>query len=410
MVLAGDLDRNGYPDLVIRRNEPYKVMFYELDSCNQWHVKDSLYSTVADYIVWAWGDFDVDGLVDIVLQRSFGVPVFGISVYEAVDSFSYPLQEVWRDTVYPAQVLPMAVCDMDHDGVPEIIKNKVGPIGYLGIYESISNDQYELIFVDNPDTNYAPSSSIALDDFDQDSLVEFVIAGISGQYWIYECTGPNSYEKIAEGALPTGNTTDCCAIQDADQDGKWEFMVKGHIPLATEINVFIFEAVGNNTYDTIQTFTFVESNYWRGYSASGDVDGDGIPELLLEAGQEVYIIKAAGDDSFYVWDSLPGCVGGCVVVLYDFDNNGYNEIIISVNDTTYIYEHDNGAVQEYNVPSVYSWNKCASILIGPFPIPENMNCKIYDITGRKIHTLDPAPGIYFIEVDGEIRQKVIKVR
>jgi len=51
-----------------------------------------------------------------------------------------------------------------------------------------------------------------------------------------------------------------------------------------------------------------------------------------------------------------------------------------------------------------------SIINGPLILPEGKDYMVYDITGRQIHTLNPAPGIYFIEVDGEIRQKVIKVR
>ncbi|MBN2619971.1 hypothetical protein JXB22_02685, partial [candidate division WOR-3 bacterium] len=47
---------------------------------------------------------------------------------------------------------------------------------------------------------------------------------------------------------------------------------------------------------------------------------------------------------------------------------------------------------------------------GPFHFLRDQKYHIFDITGRQIHTLDPAPGIYFIEVDGEIQQKVIKVR
>jgi hypothetical protein len=90
-VLVGDLNNNSYPDLVVRRNAPYKVMFYELDSLDQWQVRDSLYSPVDDYILWAWGDFDVDGLTDIALQTTFGVLVMGVAIYESADSFSYPL-------------------------------------------------------------------------------------------------------------------------------------------------------------------------------------------------------------------------------------------------------------------------------------------------------------------------------
>jgi hypothetical protein len=150
----------------------------------------------------------------------------------------------------------MAVCDMDHDGLPEIVKDIVMPYGDLGIYESVGDNQYDLIFVDDPDTNHndAPRSTIAMGDFDQDSLKEFVI-GDEEWYWIYECTGPNSYEKIAEGTLPTLNIFDCCAATDVNQNGKWEFVVKGFIVPTSQINVFIFEASGNNTYDTIQTFT-----------------------------------------------------------------------------------------------------------------------------------------------------------
>ncbi|MGB3341438.1 MAG: hypothetical protein WBB37_08155 [bacterium] len=49
-------------------------------------------------------------------------------------------------------------------------------------------------------------------------------------------------------------------------------------------------------------------------------------------------------------------------------------------------------------------------ITGSLVLPEDQNCKIFDITGCQIHTLNPAPGIYFIEVNGKIAQKVIKVK
>jgi hypothetical protein len=52
----------------------------------------------------------------------------------------------------------------------------------------------------------------------------------------------------------------------------------------------------------------------------------------------------------------------------------------------------------------------ATIFVGPLSFSTEKPYKIYDITGHQIHTLNPAPGIYFIEVDGEIRQKVIKIK
>ena len=52
----------------------------------------------------------------------------------------------------------------------------------------------------------------------------------------------------------------------------------------------------------------------------------------------------------------------------------------------------------------------STIFSGPLQLPEGKTCKVFDIIGRQIQTINPAPGIYFIEVDGEIRQKVIKIK
>ncbi|MGB3479408.1 MAG: hypothetical protein WBB67_09630 [bacterium] len=70
----------------------------------------------------------------------------------------------------------------------------------------------------------------------------------------------------------------------------------------------------------------------------------------------------------------------------------------------------NVGVDEDGVESVKHNNFTVTIFSGPLLLPEGKNCKVFDITGRQIHNLDPAPGIYFIEVDGKIRQKVVKVR
>jgi hypothetical protein len=56
------------------------------------------------------------------------------------------------------------------------------------------------------------------------------------------------------------------------------------------------------------------------------------------------------------------------------------------------------------------WKHGTTIVAGPLQPPLQTDYQIIDIAGRQIHTLDPAPGIYFIEVDGEIRQKVIKIK
>ena len=55
-------------------------------------------------------------------------------------------------------------------------------------------------------------------------------------------------------------------------------------------------------------------------------------------------------------------------------------------------------------------NNIATIYNGPLHLPAGDSYTIFDITGRKIHSLNPAPGVYFIEVDGKITQKIIKIK
>ena len=52
----------------------------------------------------------------------------------------------------------------------------------------------------------------------------------------------------------------------------------------------------------------------------------------------------------------------------------------------------------------------STIFSGPLILPKDKTCKVVDITGRVVIPDKIKSGIYFIEVDGEIRQKVVKVR
>ncbi len=67
-------------------------------------------------------------------------------------------------------------------------------------------------------------------------------------------------------------------------------------------------------------------------------------------------------------------------------------------------------VEEDEVVSVKRNNSGATIFRGPLQLPQGKNCRVYDITGRVVEPNRIQPGIYFIEVDGVVTQKVVKVR
>ncbi len=67
-------------------------------------------------------------------------------------------------------------------------------------------------------------------------------------------------------------------------------------------------------------------------------------------------------------------------------------------------------VEETRISEVNSRHLTATILSGPLQLPQGKKCKVFDITGRIVNPDEIQPGIYFIEVDGIVTLKVVKVR
>ena len=51
-----------------------------------------------------------------------------------------------------------------------------------------------------------------------------------------------------------------------------------------------------------------------------------------------------------------------------------------------------------------------TIVSGPLFLPDGFDCRIFDITGREVKPTALSPGVYFIEIEGGVTQKIIKVR
>lgn len=452
-ICIADADRDGNYELYLNTYEYgyAKIIYiYELHLPNTWEL-DSFVPDFIDVIVWDIGDFDLDGLYDVIIHADISCPppVVGPTVFESPDSFSYPTQEVWRDTVGYPIVSPIAVYDIDQDGIPEIVKCYGDPIPYgnecFVIYEAVGNNAYVKLFAPVSD-HFAPLSTIAFGDYDLDGKTEFVLG--EEYYNIYESPANNTYEQLWEDHLPL-NIRDCFSVTDADGDGKLEFVVKGFDPPPPPagIEAFIFEATSNNTYEVIKYFEFYDGYalYSGGHSEAGDVDGDGVPEIVLESCQNIYIIKSAGNDSFYVWETLPGNLTGSNVRIFDLDNNGLNEIIISGNNQTRIYEYEEDAVEEDAEHLAFDSLPSLEIYPNPFklqtkikfqsPKNEYVIVDVYDSkgslvknllaqnlgTGTKTITWDGtdeqkrklANGIYFVRFEADakkINQKAILIK
>jgi hypothetical protein len=447
-IVVADVDRDNYYEFIFRSFiQGINATYYcKLIPPNSWQIDSLLTDTWGP--VWAGGDFDRDGLFDILVRgwEPNHYPIIGlIGVLESPDSFSYPTQEVWKDSLPGCDDNPNSVFDIDQDGLPEIFDNLNDGLPYsFSIRKSDGNNHYATVYETNPDTfpGDHPYSTHACGDFDGDGNNEFVMSGLSGFYWVYEYDPDSGYRQVLCGYIPTGNERDCITIPSGFNDRPY-FMIKGTNFSTGRIQAFIFKAIADNTYQVVKMFEFPYIyGYCRyGFSSAGDLDGDSVPEIALEALPWVYIIKQAGNDSFYIWDRVAGAVTGSSTRILDVDHNGLNDLVVSGNNETRIYEYSPGGVDEKNTalpaptkmhlsaqPNPFSKSVRISVessIIGP------IRFVVYDLTGRLIKVLKTTdrnvtwlgddefgkkvtPGIYFICVKSTVAGvsgllKVLKV-
>jgi uncharacterized delta-60 repeat protein len=137
----------------------------------------------------------------------------------------------------------------------------------------------------------------------------------------------------------------------------------------------------------------------------------------LGANADFLVINLAttGDTNWlYTYDGPANATDVANSIVYGSDGNIYaagrstgssateDLVVISLSPSTGMEEEDQMIYSKHGFVT--------NIFRGPLQIPEGKKCRVFDITGRVVEPSKIQPGIYFIEVDGVVTQKVVKVR
>jgi hypothetical protein len=101
----------------------------------------------------------------------------------------------------------------------------------------------------------------------------------------------------------------------------------------------------------------------------------------------------------------------------DLDSNsrivdGNKDGIAVIDIGAFEYDIISGIVEKKqdNNGSDKNYSYGATVLYGPLRLPKGENCTILDITGRAVIPSKMKPGIYFIKANGQITEKIVKIR
>jgi hypothetical protein len=317
----------------------------------------------------ACGDVDGDGRADIIVARDYdgtvdvygkinlrnwGDPLFGTaglkagSVPTTYDGPGVPSVGEWMaGTAPPFDYGDGLACgDVDQDTRAEIIvaENSGSTAGWVDIYgyELTSSGKWEYCLEASLQTSFDDGDGLACANVDQDGEAEIIVAdhdtGMVDIYSIYSTGASDTEYSVAtnfSGPQQPFTGRDGLACGDVDQDGKAEIIVGDARTGKVEIyDTTGLEASNDTAFDANVISSVMHPGYNRDGLACGDVDGEGVAEIVVANDETGSVdIWSGGDQlpcvdtSFNYYDHL---------ACGDVDGDGQEEIIVADNEWGWI--------------------------------------------------------------------------
>ncbi len=295
----------------------------------------------------AWGDYDKDGDLDILLTGS--TESGGISkVYRNDGNGVFTEINAGLTGVYDGSV---AWGDYDGDGDLDILLTGISNLGRVSkIYRNDGNGVFTDINAGLAGVMY---SSVAWGDYDKDGDLDVLLTGDTGSGQIskiYRNDGNGVFTDI--NANLTGVQSSSVACGDYDGDGDLDILLTG-ISSSGRISK-VYRNNGNGTFTNAGVDL---PGVTRGSIAWGDYDGDGDLDILLTgesiSGRISKIYRNDGNGLFTdINAALIGVTRGSVA-WGDYDNDGDLDILLTGELNSKVYRNDgNGVFTQLGLPGV----------------------------------------------------------
>jgi hypothetical protein len=245
-----------------------------------------------------------------------------------------------------------AVCDLNGDGIPEVIFASTASIGggyvEVGYLRALNgNNGTELFVVTDPAHLVNTASSVAVGDIDLDGRPEIIACAANGtQIMAFEHDG--SFKWISPPLEPIN--WGAPSIADIDQDGTPEIVigrqvlnndgslrwtgaagngggVVGPISCVADIDADGSPDIiaGNTAYDVSGGVKWQNANVVDGLDAVANFDGDPYGEVVVVGNGAVWLLD---EDGTIIWGpvAIPGGGNGGPPTVADYDGDGLPEI------------------------------------------------------------------------------------
>jgi uncharacterized repeat protein (TIGR01451 family) len=329
-VAWGDYDNDGDLDILLTgdRGSSYVTTVYRNDGSDIFTeaITDTLRDVGKGSV--AWGDYNNDGNLDILLAgdsdsgpvtivyRNDGAGIFTAAVTDT-------LTGVWGSSVMWG--------DYDNDGDPDILlsgNSSTGPV--TKVYRNDGSDTFTEAITDT--LSSVSRSSLAWGDYDNDDDLDILLTGRHGVNpltIVYRNDGSDTFTAAVTDTL-TDIYWGSVAWGDYDNDGDLDILLAGDTG-----GGYITKIYRNDGADTFTaTVTDTLESVYHSSTAWGDYDNDGDLDILLTGDtgsgflSTVYRNDGANIFTATVTDTLTD-VGEGSAAWGDYDNDGDLDILLT---------------------------------------------------------------------------------
>jgi len=291
-----------------------------------------------------WGDYDNDGNLDLLLTGDSGSGYIS-KIYHNNGNSTFTDISAGLTGVYGSSC---AWGDYDNDGDLDILLT-----GYTGsariskIYRNDGNSTFTDI---NAGLTGVIGGSCAWGDYDNDGDLDIMLTGYTGSERIskiYRNNGNNTFTDISAGLIGVNQSS--CAWGDYDNDGDLDILLTGNTGVGGISKIYRNDGSGIFTDISAGLTSVIEAS-----SAWGDYDNDGDLDILLTGSTGPAIIsKIYRNDGSGIFTDISAGLTGVYTsssAWGDYDNDGDLDILLTgYSGSAYIskiYRND------YNIPNL----------------------------------------------------------
>ncbi|MBI4325065.1 MAG: VCBS repeat-containing protein [Chloroflexi bacterium] len=268
----GDYDNNGHLDLFVHNVRGPNSLYHNNGDGTFSKVNEPPFSTDSSYCPGAaWGDYDNDGFIDLVVAARDGGPF----LYHNNRNGTFTKITTGPVVTDGNGAYGSAWGDYDNDGWLDLVVTRPGGTPHVALYHNNRDGTFARV-TEGPVAAESGGGPIApaWGDYDNDGNLDLLIVKASSdEAVLFRNEGSGRFTRVDHSVLPPNGAANGAGWEDYDNDG--------FLDLFIEQRNYLFRNNGNGTFTKVTDVAPV-LDVVRGFGiAWGDYDNDGYPDLAV---------------------------------------------------------------------------------------------------------------------------------